>query len=347
MSDELEKKVELGVNEEPAAIEKSDPIVELGERYMPGYFSPKDKVALIWSSAAVILGGAALVALAFMSDLKGETKAHQHEPLKEISIKADGSNIPVIIRDKADQIKAVKAFTTEIAGVNGWIIQEVNGGPEAQTLVYASNDGELVLIGGIVGRNDENVTNRHFDMFGTAKSVNSKKELAKEPVPEVKETPLEKHSLNTELLSKIIDKQPKVVVGAGDKEITVVIDPNCPYCHQYYLSLMADDEVKTTFKINFIPVGILGMDSVKKAALFDGLSNDEAQVLLKKMMFDQSYDNQITNEDAISDSMGRTQKWAEAGLNVVPMTIFNFDEPKKALATPGVLSLASLKSAAL
>lgn len=329
----------MSSSEEKNKSEDRDIIVEVGEKHLPGKFKSKFKVSEIWGTTALIIGTSMILYSTFNIGNTPE-KPNTVTPLQEVKVTAN-TEIPKPLLEKSDQVRVLSSFATEIKGINGWVIEGTADNAE-KTIIYSSADGEAIFIGGIVGENDANLTTKHFDLF--IDSSKSKKE-AVAPTSKVKnQPPLKKENIDLSGMQGVLDSQPVVTIGSGDKELTIVVDLNCPYCHQYYQSLVSQSDLLNEFTIHLMPVGILGMDSVYKAAMFEGLPQHEALELLKALM-DGSSGSVTPTEIAISNSMSRSQQWSNAGLNVVPLTLLDINNPTDPFGVAGILSKAQLKSA--
>lgn len=326
-------------DEEKSKSENKDAIVEFGEKHLPGKFKSKFKVSEIWGTAALIAGASMMLYSAFNINNTTEQPS-VIKPLQEFKVTPD-TEIPKPLLEKADEVKALSRFTTEIKGIDGWVIEGVSKGAE-KTIIYSSADGNVIFVGGIIGENDVNLTTKHFELF-VGEKVAKKKKAVQPTSTEKAQPPLNKENIDLSKVESILDEQPVVTIGHGSKEITIVVDLNCPYCHQYYRSLTGQSDLLNEFTINFMPVGILGMDSVHKAAMFDDLSSSEALELLESLM-DGSSVSITPSEAAIASSMKRSQEWNNAGLNVVPLTLFDADSPENATGVAGILNKAQLKS---
>jgi len=62
-----------------------------------------------------------------------------------------------------------------------------------------------------------------------------------------------------------LQKAASISEGAGERQLYIFFDPNCPYCHDLYQSLQPLIGPKQ-LKIAWIPVGILALSSFGKAA---------------------------------------------------------------------------------
>lgn len=316
-----------------------DPIAKVGEKYLPGRFAKKGRAALMWSSAAIIIGGA--MTYFWMTTPQIFIKAEPHVPYTEIAIKKD-TVIPELAVKKQDSVEVIKGFTTEIPGVNGWVVQQVGNGPETQTIVYASEDGKITIVGGMIDGDGNSISMKHFETFADKSAVvksQSNQKTTQEKTIESNPKP-QKSELNLSVIADTIAGQPKVEFGSGKKKVVVVVDPNCPYCHQYFAKLINDKALQKEVTLVFMPVGILGQDSVDKAALFDGLTNAKAQDLMTQIMFGQQV-AATASTDAKARSMNRTQQWTSAGLNVVPMTITGMGT-SVSKSFPGVIDLKAV-----
>lgn len=84
-----------------------------------------------------------------------------------------------------------------------------------------------------------------------------------DPAPEDPAKPLSK----SEKLIRSFEAANWVPLGAANAPIVyMVIDPNCPHCHDQILDLKAAALENGKIQLRIIPVGVLGPDSLKQAA---------------------------------------------------------------------------------
>lgn len=252
--------------------------------------------------------------------------------LQEIKVKSI-DDWPAVFKQmdqtKVSDMQVVKGFTTQVKGVTGWVVKELTR-DNSQALVYTVGDGKYAVIGGIIDSDGNNLSSEHFERFADA-------------VPTVSANrQQETDSLNADLLQPILGMQPVAKFGNGSDEVIVVIDINCPYCTQYFNSILADSELLNDFTFLFMPVGILSQDSVSKAAVFDELSNEAAKQHLADVFAGKSLDVKPSNE-AMAASEQRTMQWQQAGLTAVPSTIINLGKQGQ-VSKMGMLDSKTIRS---
>lgn len=284
--------------------------------------------------AGVTLGVVTLQGRLVAKDTGEQSAAIERGPIKEVG-ETYSHPVPHILKSKLDKITIVRDFEPGVSGMTGWVVQIRGEGEHTQSVVYTSNDGQYLFAGNIIDAADKNLTAEHMEIYTAARA-------APQPQAQPQPQPGEPgYRIDYDTVKGILDNQPVVSVGSGEKRVVVLIDPNCPYCHQYFDAIMADLEAYQGVTFDFMPVGLLGMDSVQKAALFSGKGDAEKLALLKSMMAGANVADVPAQEDAQA-SMNRTQTWTNAGLSVVPMTIIGMGTDNET-AIPGVVSKDRLK----
>lgn len=277
---------------------------------------------------------------------------------------------PLILKTKQKVVQPIRYFPSGIDGVTGWIVKPVGQPLSYESIIYTAQDGHLVILGGLVNTKGENITNMQFKHYADPSAVaKAEKDRSKAlnsvatapsgqtatALPQPAEstasgtttTPngITNVALKQKSLAAALKTQPTVVIGHGPAALTIVVDPHCPFCHHYFQSIMATPGIQDDFTLTFMPVGILGFDSVREAALFDGKTNDEKVALLKKVMGGTTVKTQPSGT-ALGAAMQRTQEWTNAGLHMVPLTIARINDPSTRLSLPGVQNVATLPAIA-
>lgn len=135
----------------------------------------------------------------------------------------------------------------------------VSLGQGRNMIMYATKDGKYVIVGGIFGADGVN-----YSMQAAQKYLPATPGAANPVVPPV----------NIEQTFKDLDKTSHYTWGkdSAKKELWAVMDPNCVYCHKFYLDAKPLVE-KGELKVHVIPVGFLRPDSAGKAAAILGAPN--------------------------------------------------------------------------
>lgn len=143
-----------------------------------------------------------------------------------------------------------------------------------------------------------------------------------------------------------ISEATAVVQGKGKHQLYVFIDPNCPYCHQLYMTLQKLIPAKG-LKVHWIPVGFLTTTSEGKAAAI--LSAKDPRAALHRS---ETHYSRAAGGGAIAETLASNQvaKQLEtnldllkrAGKTVVPTIIFR-DKRGQAVVIPGAPEGAGLE----
>ncbi|GLR63946.1 hypothetical protein [Marinospirillum insulare] len=284
------------------------------------------------------IGLAAVIAIGSLSFGFLKDSQNTFVPLQEIQV-ASKNDWPTVFKEmdqeKVADMQVIKGFTTEIQEVTGWVLKERTR-EASQAIVYTVGNGSHAIIGGIVDSSGNNLSSKHFELFTDVLPQASKQpEVSKQSAPQA-------DILNASLLQSVVDIQPVVKIGEGEREVVVVIDLNCPYCTQYFNNINADSELLKDFTFKFMPVGILSHDSVVKAAVFDDLSEAEAKQHLIDVFSGESLSIQPSSS-ALAASENRTSKWQQAGLTAAPTTIVNLGKENQK-SKMGMLGNSTIKS---
>ncbi len=173
--------------------------------------------------------------------------------------------VPDAVRATVDKLtggkaKILKAFKAP-AGLIG---VGISLGPNSNLVLYASADGKYLMQGVIMDSNGQNVTR-----------VESKSVL---PQP-----PSAAENFST------LDKTHSFVWGKADapKELWLLFDPNCIYCHKTYDALKPAVEAGKV-KVHVIQAGFLKSSSKAKAAAIMAAKDPAAALATDENKFDEA-----------------------------------------------------------
>ncbi|MCG5525936.1 hypothetical protein LRB11_13510 [Ectothiorhodospira haloalkaliphila] len=225
---------------------------------------------------------------------------------------ADSGLPPIVESSGAPDATIEHKFDPGVPGLKGWVIR-MGGEPN---LFYTTEDGEHALLGTLIGPGGENLTEKHTAEF-LAESQSADLQNALEAA---RTAPLQ------------------IQEGEGGHQLYITVDPNCPFCTAYH---EVTREILDLITINWIPVGILGEDSLRQVALI--ADADDTLTALEKSL-GQGVDGEPS--DAGRELAERnTNQMLNANLNAAPISIWvNADgTPVK---RSGVLDAETLKSLA-
>ncbi|PAF53715.1 hypothetical protein BKH42_04240 [Helicobacter sp. 13S00482-2] len=222
-----------------------------------------------------------------------------------ISLSLLYANLPIEKTIKEDQgidIKVIDSVPSGIGGMNITILEQPNG---FRTPVLSSEDGKTIL-----GIPDLLIS-------GNEKFKDTLQKIYQE-ITQYNDSMRENRVL--EVFKKYDDKVLKLEGKNKSKTTYIVVDLNCPYCHQEIQKLDRDLEDSN---VNVLVVGALGMDSVKKAASFsEELKNKKSQqdkIAFIKAAFEKTYKARQDVNTASIINIGK--ELAQAGLDAVPYII--------------------------
>lgn len=159
------------------------------------------------------------------------------------------------------------------AGIDGWFI--LMSGNRVQ-IAYTSLDGVNLIIGAILQPNNGNITEKQIIAVRERepevnKLFTNTVEQAKAGM--VKASGMDKLLAGLDPAKKgdqlYLELAQGITVNFGPKDaplMFMVIDPNCPHCHDAWLAL-APLLAKGNLQVRLIPVGILGNASEREAAM--------------------------------------------------------------------------------
>ncbi|BBM67619.1 MULTISPECIES: DsbA family protein [Vibrio] len=119
-----------------------------------------------------------------------------------------------------------------------------------------------------------------------------------------------------------LESLPYAAMGTGDELIHVVVDVNCPYCHQTY-----EDMEKLVnanpgkYQVRYYAVGFLGADSTQKAERLAGIPASERSKAFSELMKDR-YHNLGNYQFETNDGNVRLYDFMKTnGFSAVPIVI--------------------------
>lgn len=226
------------------------------------------------------------------------------------SAPAQSSELPAALASLgAAGMTVEKRFATEIDGVEGVVVL-ING---EQNMVYSIEGGRYVIVGMLLGENQHNLTQAHAE-----KHLRSSPFGSAAPADNAAARRLPARDGGIEAASALAAAQglPFVIEeGRGEKILYVTMDPNCPHCSNYYRetrSLL--DEVT----IRWIPLGFLGPESMRQAALL--VEHSEPLSALEQMQSGVLAGK--PSEQASEIIYRNTMAMRDAGLTMTPVTIY-------------------------
>jgi len=143
------------------------------------------------------------------------------------------------------------------SGLTGWLMKDKSG---TYYTFFTTPDGKYLFAGALLDENGNNLTQKFQDMY--------------EP----------KADLST-LFGKL-NATAHITTGAklSKGEIYVFIDPNCPYCHLFWVALRPYEAAG--LKVHWIEVGFLHEDSAAKAAALLTADDQPAALARSQENFD-------------------------------------------------------------
>ncbi|CCN40201.1 exported hypothetical protein [Vibrio nigripulchritudo FTn2] len=121
---------------------------------------------------------------------------------------------------------------------------------------------------------------------------------------------------------KGLEGLPFASVGDGSELIHVVVDVNCPYCHQTYEDMNKLIETNPgTYQVRYYAVGFLGADSTQKAERLAGIPPSQRNTAFNNLMTDR-YHNLGAYEFTPNDGNQKvTEFMRKNSFSAVPVVI--------------------------
>lgn len=158
--------------------------------------------------------------------------------------------VPVGIEKLPFPVSVVSSFTTQIAGITGYVV-EAQGD---KAVIYGTNDGKYTIVGNIVDANGQSVTEQDFLVQTGLKPSGESQDMLAQQV---------------NLLSGVA-LDGLTIEGTGTESVYIAVDMECPYCHKLITEIekLLESGKKPEKNIHIVPIAILGPDSVVTTALY-------------------------------------------------------------------------------
>lgn len=201
------------------------------------------------------------------------------------------------------EIKVVSSTPSGVEGLNITVLEQPNG---FRMPVLSSKDGRTIIgIPDVLISDNDNFKNTLKKIYQEVADYNSN--ISEKAVLDV---------------FKKYDKTNVIKLTGKDTSKTtyMIVDLNCPYCHQEIEKL---DETLQHSNVDLLVIGALGMDSVKKAATFyediKTKKSEQDKIAFIKSAFEKSYKPKENINTTAMMSIG--EELARAGVNAVPYII--------------------------
>lgn len=203
-------------------------------------------------------------------------------------------------------------------GLKGWIVKDANSGKDV--VVYTTQDGQVLVAGLVLDKTGRNLSSEYAEQY-LPKADYSK------------------------ALAEFHDKSASFDVGSPDAKavITVVYDPNCPYCHAVHKIVMPAVQAGH-LRMRLVPVAILGRDSPEKAAGL--LAAVDHTAALNATTSGLGTIQRSSDPKFASQVSANTELMRKYGFNGTPVVLYQYtkDGETTVVASNGVPDIAELFS---
>lgn len=216
------------------------------------------------------------------------------------------ANVPIentIKKNEGVEIKVISSIPSGIEGLNITVLQQPNG---FRMPVLSSKDGKTIIgIPDVLISDNDTFKSTLKKIYQEVADYNG--DISQKAVLDV---------------FKKYDKTNVIKLEGKNKSKTtyMVVDLNCPYCHQEIEKI---DETLKDSNVDLLVIGALGMDSVKKAATFyEDIKTKKSQqdkIAFIKSAFEKTYKPKENINTASMITIG--EELARAGVNAVPYII--------------------------
>jgi thiol:disulfide interchange protein DsbG len=262
---------------------------------------------------------AAVAALSVAVTLAGLLDATAQTATAESAIPLPAPVAATVAKLTGGKAKVLQAFKAP-AGLIGVAFTE---GPGQNGIIYVAPDGAYVFSGNIVAADGSDVTKAEADQF-----------LPKPP------TAADNFA--------VLDKTHTYLWGqaGAKKEVWIVFDPNCIYCHKTFDS-MKQYVADGTLKVHIIQVGFLKPSSLGKAAAILAAKDPIAALTTDEEKFDVAAEEGGIAQDMSDAKAVQTVRdnnaWMETqGIGGTPYLLYRDTEGKPQAADGYVEDVASL-----
>ncbi|TMV59436.1 thiol:disulfide interchange protein DsbG, partial [Thioclava sp. BHET1] len=263
------------------------------------------------SLRAALIAGTAAFGLAFAGGLPAAaqdattTNAAPAASPDDASAVPEKIDVPAPVQATLDGLtqghaKILNAFK----GPAGLIGLAVEMGPGQDAILYASADGKYLVQGVVVSAKGENLT-------------------------QVAEKAFLPQPATADQNFAALDKTHGYVWGKADakKELWIVFDPNCIYCHKMFEDLQAHVTAGEV-KVHIIQVGFLKASSLGKAAAIMAAKDPVAALTEDETKFDTDQEEggiapDMSNADAVAQVKANNAWMKAQGISGTPYLLFH------------------------
>lgn len=262
-----------------------------------------------------------------------------------------GGELPPVIADlvdeeNRDQVEVVKRFPTESDDLEGLLLRAGN----EYRLFYLTTDGNYAVIGGMMGRNAENLTQAHMDgplseyMEQSASGEGgggNNTAGSQTPSPATAGGPSPRGAGGAgAVFSAMKNANNQITQGSGSKHLYATLDPNCPYCKRMFRNAQ---QVSNEVTIHWIPVAMLRRSSMNIAGqLISSPAPKEALTALAHDTFNPDAQAKPSVFDSIAEDTTALQ---QAGAKSTPTVTFTGPNGQPQM-TQGMLTAQQLRQIA-
>ncbi|KEP68573.1 thiol:disulfide interchange protein DsbG [Thioclava sp. BHET1] len=259
--------------------------------------------------------GTSLAALPALADQAATTATDKAAPAADATAAATPAPLktidaPAPVQATLDKLtngstKILKAFEAP----NGLIGLAVTMGPQKNAILYATPDGKYMMQGMIFDADGQNLT-----------QIEAQQVLPQPPGA-------------AENFASL-DKTHSFVWGkaSASKEMWILFDPNCIYCHKTYEALKPAVKAGKV-KVHVIQAGFLKQDSLAKAAAILSAKDPAAALATDEEKFDEAKEEgaikgDTSNADAVAE-VKKNNEWMQAqGIGGTPYILFKDSDGK-------------------
>jgi thiol:disulfide interchange protein DsbG len=201
-------------------------------------------------------------------------------------------------------------------GLDGWVVKDANSGKDV--VVYTTQDGQVLVAGLVLDKTGKNLSSDYAEKY-----------LPKTDY--------------TAALTEFHDKSAHFDLGkeTAKAEITVVYDPNCPYCHAVH-KITGPAVAAGDLKVRVVPVAILGRDSPEKAAGL--LAATDHAAAIQATTYGLGQVQKSTDPKLAAQVVANTELMRKYGFNGTPVVLYQYtkDGQTTVVASNGVPNIKEM-----
>lgn len=187
----------------------------------------------------------------------------------------DGKTVSRLVESVTHRANIVREIFPGPSGLTGVVLQS---GAAAPAVVWVTPDGKTLFAGNLYGSAGKNFTDlafkrvasRFVPSVGAGQKISLPVSGGQDSLPGV---PVNVSDSSLSTLSMVPE-------GSGAKSIRVFIDPNCSWCHKFWVMLHPGGALVPDLEIDWVPIGFLSPSSKGMAEKIlrdkvDALKTDE------------------------------------------------------------------------